>query len=699
MTLSLIGWLRKLALGGLNRASRQGRVYALLALVNLGGVGATVIASQSMMASYEGSVRALETDADHLQMLGDLLRIAGDANAPGNDVFETRAPAAERAQLASASTAFRDAMSEAKGPLAEGLDPAEAAMVADDLDAAERAFGQMERSAEDVFVAFESTNAGLAAKHMAAMDTRFGEVRRHLASVGALARAHQRAQLAASLRSATSARRASDAIGAAVVLIVLGVSAYGLRLARRFASAQQELARRTRDMRIVLDHVDVGLATVTPEGRVGEERSAAVHGWLGAPQPHDTLWTWLGRSNAKAGAQLDAAWSQLVDGFLPTEVALDQLPKEVRIGERDLTLTVRPIGGDGGVEQWLVVLADVTAARHAARAEQSQMDLLRVVDRALSDRPGTVEFFEEAARLVARIAAWSGDWRSPELARDLHTLKGNAGLFGLSHLAETCHLLEMELTELGEIDREHAQSLLAVWRELGARISPLLGDRRDGGRLEIEREEHGTVLAMLAGVSPREVVRRRLASWRHEPISKRFATLGEHAQRLGETLGKGTLSLEIEGGHHRLPSSSWASFWAGLIHVVRNAVDHGIESPEERIAARKTATGKVTLRAAVEEGELRIVVRDDGRGIDWVALRRKARELGLPHGSDAELVEVMFSEGVTTRHVVTEISGRGVGAGAARAACERLQGRVAVSSSAGRGTAFTFSFDQSVLEC
>ncbi len=92
-------------------------------------------------------------------------------------------------------------------------------------------------------------------------------------------------------------------------------------------------------------------------------------------------------------------------------------------------------------------------------------------------------------------------------------------------------------------------------------------------------------------------------------------------------------------------------------------------------------------------------MRDDGRGIDWLALQRKARELGLPHGSDAELVEVMFFEGVTTRQCATEISGRGVGAGAARAACERLQGRVAVSSSAGQGTAFTFSFRESVLEC
>jgi two-component system sensor histidine kinase and response regulator WspE len=133
---------------------------------------------------------------------------------------------------------------------------------------------------------------------------------------------------------------------------------------------------------------------------------------------------------------------------------------------------------------------------------------------------------------------------------------------------------------------------------------------------------------------------------------------------------------------------------APLTHLLRNAVDHGLETPAERSAAGKPEQGTVRVEARHHAGMLAITVADDGRGIDPSALRSKIVERGLLGGSvaqdlsAAELFEFIFLPGFSTASRVTEISGRGVGLDAVRSAVEAASGVVRVSSELGRGTNF-----------
>jgi two-component system sensor histidine kinase and response regulator WspE len=133
---------------------------------------------------------------------------------------------------------------------------------------------------------------------------------------------------------------------------------------------------------------------------------------------------------------------------------------------------------------------------------------------------------------------------------------------------------------------------------------------------------------------------------------------------------------------------------APLTHLLRNAVDHGLEAPAERSAAGKAEQGMVRVEARHHAGMLAITVSDDGRGIDPHALRSKITERGLLAGSVArdltpsELLEFIFLPGFSTASAVTEISGRGVGLDAVRSAVEAASGLVRVSSEVGRGTSF-----------
>lgn len=133
---------------------------------------------------------------------------------------------------------------------------------------------------------------------------------------------------------------------------------------------------------------------------------------------------------------------------------------------------------------------------------------------------------------------------------------------------------------------------------------------------------------------------------------------------------------------------------APLTHLLRNAIDHGLETPAERGASGKPAQGTVRIEARHHAGMLAITVTDDGRGIDPTALRSKIVERGLLGGSlaqdlsAAEVFEFIFLPGFSTASSVTEISGRGVGLDAVRSAVEAASGVVRVSSEVGRGTSF-----------
>jgi two-component system chemotaxis sensor kinase CheA len=120
--------------------------------------------------------------------------------------------------------------------------------------------------------------------------------------------------------------------------------------------------------------------------------------------------------------------------------------------------------------------------------------------------------------------------------------------------------------------------------------------------------------------------------------------------------------------------------------VIRNAIDHGLESPERRQKAGKDPVGHVALEARKRDGRLILTITDDGAGIDWEKLGQKAFAAGLPWRTTADRVEALFADGVSSRDEATSTSGRGVGLAAVREACETIGGRIEVHSEPGKGT-------------
>ncbi|MCX8039119.1 MAG: chemotaxis protein CheA, partial [Planctomycetota bacterium] len=181
---------------------------------------------------------------------------------------------------------------------------------------------------------------------------------------------------------------------------------------------------------------------------------------------------------------------------------------------------------------------------------------------------------------------------------------------------------------------------------------------------------------------------------RMQPIEAVWGKLPRVVRDLARQLGK-QVRLEMEGKETELDRSIIESIRDPLTHMVRNAIDHGIETPEQRRAAGKPAEGCLLLRAYHEGGKVTLEVRDDGRGIDPAKVRAKAVEKGLisraqaERMSDKEAIELIFAPGFSTAEQVTNVSGRGVGMDVVRNNIEKIGGNVDVASVIGQGTTIT----------
>jgi HPt (histidine-containing phosphotransfer) domain-containing protein len=445
--------------------------------------------------------------------------------------------------------------------------------------------------------------------------------------------------------------------------------------ARASVQAEQRLQR-------ILDTVDQGLVMVGMDGVLASERSSALDRMFGAPQPGDTLWSYLTRAGAD-GAQWEMGWEQLRDGFLPLELCLDQLPARVNVGGRHLALTYRPVD-----DQILLVASDITDEVARAHSELIGRETLGVFERMMRSHGMFLDFFEESAAQI--LALSSGTLDRVTTLRIIHTLKGNCGLMGVESVARVCHEVESAVALLGEApSAAEIDQIVQAWTELSERLEPLLGQNAD--KLDVSHEDYEEVRQAVARGEDLRELARLLDSWTLERGGERLGRLAEQARAVAARCGK-ELEVEVLSDRTRFLRQPWAAFWSSLVHVVRNSIDHGLEDPEERVAQGKPAQGHLKIRLHSDHEERMLVIEDDGRGIDWEGVREKAKQRGLPHRTRDDLVAALFHDGFSTKTEVSQLSGRGVGMSAVLQATLEVGGELALESEPGRGTRLTFRF-------
>ncbi len=251
---------------------------------------------------------------------------------------------------------------------------------------------------------------------------------------------------------------------------------------------------------------------------------------------------------------------------------------------------------------------------------------------------------------------------------------------------ETGQTVRVDVTRLDSLMNLVGE--LVIDRTRIAQIGAELSSKFDDVNIEALAETVGHIHRITSDLQD-QIMKARMM-----PIESVFNRFPRVVRDLAQKLGK-EIKLEVSGGETELDRSVIEVIGDPLLHILRNSIDHGIEMPDERIAAGKPANGTVTLSAKHQENHIVIEIIDDGKGIDVERIKTKAIDAGLATAdavsrmSDKEALQFIFASGLSTAVEVSEVSGRGVGMDIVRSNILKLSGIIDLETVLGVGTKFS----------
>lgn len=488
-----------------------------------------------------------------------------------------------------------------------------------------------------------------------------------------------------------------------------------------------QLKQKTADIQAMLQNMQQGILTVVEGGVVHAEYSAYLETIFETSDiaGRDLMALVFDDSSigADARSQVDAAvhaclGEDSMNFAFNEHLLVNEVAKRMPDGrEKWLDLSWSAITDETDtVVRLMLCVRDVTEIRELTAQAGEQQRRLEMIGEILSISQDKFHGFVHSAKgflseneRMIRQHERADHSIVAALFRNMHTIKGNARTYSLQHLTNIVHEAEQAYESLRRADggpewnRDALMDDLARVREAVDHYATInavtLGRHGEpagpggGDYLMVERAHIRESLRMLDGADPanagdwlaaRDSVRRLLSQFGTQGIGDALGGVIESLPSLAAELGKPAPVVHIDSNGHRVRGEIGATLKNVFMHLLRNAIDHGIETSDERRAAGKAPAGKIDIAVDVEDGALRFVLGDDGRGLALDRIRGIARERGwIDAGDEAALTdeavaELIFRPGFSTARAVTEVSGRGVGMDAVRNFLKRDGGDIAL---------------------
>jgi len=387
---------------------------------------------------------------------------------------------------------------------------------------------------------------------------------------------------------------------------------------------------------------------------------------------------------AQMPADLERILMDAIEGkgnSAPAPVAAPVVPAPVAAAPVAVTAAVAPVVGDDGLD-WVGMYNTVVPAANAIAGAPAVVTAVAA--------PVTT-----AAPAVAQ-AAPAAATPSTAVATTTAPAPGGKGWDGTERRNEAKPVANAPAKDESiRIDAVKLDALLEVAGESvqAANQAAVLLERLQQFKFE---GQAATLIATLAETLERasrysaELQRATLAT-RMQPVGRLFQKFPRLVRELAKDLGK-DVELTIEGAETEVDRVVVDSLYDPLVHMLRNALDHGVEAPADRVANGKPAKAFILLKAWQEANSVMIVLQDDGKGMDPSRLRKIAMDKGLigENGaqSDEDAYQLVFLPGFSTKEVASSVSGRGVGMDVVKTAVEKNRGAIRIESQMGKGTRF-----------
>jgi signal transduction histidine kinase len=479
----------------------------------------------------------------------------------------------------------------------------------------------------------------------------------------------------------------------------------------KIQGASAQLKQKTADIQTMLQNIPQGILTIVDGNNIHPEYSAYLEtvfetGDIVGRDLMDLVF-----SDTNLGADILSQMEAIGGACIGEDVMNFEFNEHLMVGEIEkkmpdgrikiLDLSWSPITDDADMTiRLMLCIRDVTELRQLAAEANEQKRELEMIGEILAvsqDKfqqfiTGSLKFVDENELIIRQNPVANG-FAIAKLFRNMHTVKGNGRTYGLLHLANIVHEAEQRYEELRHAgndtdtawDRNQLLAELAGVKEALQRYAKIndvtlgRGASRRGDsnaeryltidKLHIQESLHRLETVNTANlhelVSVRNEVRKTLRLLGTERIADTLADVIESMPALASDLGKEAPAIHIDDGGYVVHSHSSGMLKNVFMHLIRNAMDHGLETPDVRLAQRKPAAGSIYLNMDVADGMLQIALHDDGRGLALGRIRSIGVETGLIEAdaklSDEEIAHLIMRPGFSTMDKVTEVSGCGVG--------------------------------------
>lgn len=497
---------------------------------------------------------------------------------------------------------------------------------------------------------------------------------------------------------------------------------YSKNLEKMVEARTAEVRHANRMLSAIMNSLGQGFLVFDAEGTCSDIFTKACEDVLESLPAGKKIWEVLRLD--KANIEQFKMWIQAVFGeALPFESLIELAPNRYSHSEgRYVTINFYPIRSDDDKLSNLVLVAtDRTREHEAELALAKEQQYIQMVLKVIKGRDQFGQFLASARNLIQKL---KNDLVLPvekfdfsSAFRTLHTLEGEAGLFSamtIRQKSRSCQEI-LEPFKRGEVFdpkqmftdlKQSIEELDGAYAEFLSAHRELLDVLRVGDTRNVEVSLPKLLgFAKLLDESPTPLfIRERFSEdLFKQPLSSYIRHYGEVAQHVAQVQGKRINPVEFKCDDVRVPPGHIDGLVASMVHVFRNAADHGIEDPNLRRELNKPEMGNISVVAENFGHErapwVRMVISDDGAGIDPVKIRAKLKEKFPDRDystlSDQDVIQTIFLPGFTSKEVVGEFSGRGIGMDAVKTEVERLNGRVWVESEPEEGTKLIIEFPES----
>lgn len=471
---------------------------------------------------------------------------------------------------------------------------------------------------------------------------------------------------------------------------------YNRNLEIKVQQRTSELAHANQMMKALMDSLGQGFFIFNQQGQVLDIATKACLDTIEIDPRGKSIFEAL-RLNPKQSESFEKWMQTVFSEMLPFEDLAPLGPDRYEHQQGHFVeLKYHALREDDQIQGVVVVATDITDLVKAQEEARQERAYAQLVLKLTQNKKQFAMFYQEAKELIHGLKNISQQKNISleELLRFLHTLKGGAASFSLVKLASACHEAESYLAENSIMEQSDNPGFVQMIEHIEKEFNSFNQQFDEFLSFDEQNPQHRHLLFAQRFLKDEPLILEQFYfEFVFEPLSKSLEGLNQIWLEAAVELEKKVQPIVFEQLDFMIWSAPYQSLFSTLIHVVRNAVDHGIESPEIRVQQGKSEYGYLSIKLEPKNHGFRLIFQDDGAGIDPQKIRNKLQSKGLileQSITDATVIQHIFDPQFSTQEQVTQFSGRGVGMDAVKAATLALGGQVWVESVKGQGLTIIF---------